>query len=68
MKCPICSNPRIRYDTKLTKTKVKYEGKKLSVRTDYNVTCSKCGFHGEVKPLFITNGEILNKENNDNIL
>jgi len=66
LKCPICSNPRIRYDTKLTKTKTK-EGKKLSVRTDYTVTCSKCGFHGEVKPLFITNQETFNKENNDNI-
>jgi len=67
MKCSICGYPRLRYNTKLTKTKTR-EGKKLSVRTDYTVTCSKCGFHGEVKPLFITNQETLNKENNDNIL
>ena len=67
MKCPICGNPRIRYNTKLTKTKTR-EGKKLSVRTDYTVTCSKCGFHGEVKPLIDTNQETLNKEKNNNIL
>ena len=68
MKCPICNNPRIRYNTKLTKTKTR-EGKKLSVRTDYTVTCSKCGYHGEVKPLIYTNRETLisNETNNINM-
>ena len=66
MKCPICNNPKIRYNTKLTKTKTR-EGKKLSVRTDFNVTCTKCRFHGEVKPLIYTNQETLNKEKNNNI-
>ena len=47
MKCPICNNPRIRYDTKLTKTKTR-EGKKLSVRTDYSAQCKKCGWKGEI--------------------
>ena len=47
MKCPICNNPRIRYNTKLTKTKTR-EGKKLSVRTDFNVTCKCCKWKGEI--------------------
>ena len=47
MKCPICSNPRIRYDTKLTKTKTR-EGKKLNVRTNFNATCKKCKWKGEI--------------------
>jgi len=47
MKCPRCSNPRLRYNTKLTKTKTR-EGKKLSVRTDYSAQCKKCGWKGDI--------------------
>ena len=48
MKCPICNNPRIRYDTKLTKVKDIY-GKHFTKRENFNATCSKCGYKGEIK-------------------